>query len=119
VIKGWELGVPKLSLGEKAKLIIPYKLGYGEKGYSPNIPPKADLIFEVELLAINDILASNKMKNPIDSRSSSKVQIETIIKGDERTFPKKGDLLTMHCMNFRLYLISFHPKLLICRYMVV
>ena len=53
VIRGWDEGVPQLSLGEKAKLIISYDYAYGEKGYPGAIPPKADLIFEVELLKIN------------------------------------------------------------------
>jgi len=53
VIKGWDQGVMKMSLGEKAKLHIPSSLGYGERGAGGDIPPNADLVFEVELLAIN------------------------------------------------------------------
>jgi FKBP-type peptidyl-prolyl cis-trans isomerase len=52
VIKGWDEGIMLLNKGSKAKLIIPYQLGYGEQGYPGVIPPKSWLIFDVELLDI-------------------------------------------------------------------
>ncbi|KAJ3310911.1 FK506-binding protein 1 [Boothiomyces sp. JEL0838] len=53
VIRGWDEGVPQMSLGEKAVLNITYDYAYGERGHPAGIPPKADLKFEVELLKIN------------------------------------------------------------------
>lgn len=53
VIRGWDEGVPQLSLGEKAQFTISGDYGYGAQGYPGLIPPNATLIFEVELLGIN------------------------------------------------------------------
>ena len=52
VIKGWDEGVMKMSLGEKAVLEISWQYGYGAKGYPGVIPQRQDLCFEVELLKI-------------------------------------------------------------------
>jgi len=43
-----------MSLGEKALLEITSDYGYGTRGAGGVIPPNADLVFEVELLGIND-----------------------------------------------------------------
>merc|ERR1712129_230698 len=54
VIAGWDKGIMKMSLGERAMLHIPSKYGYGSQGAGGVIPPNADLNFDVELLAIGD-----------------------------------------------------------------
>ncbi|KAG8714329.1 FK506 binding protein proline rotamase rapamycin-binding protein [Ceratobasidium sp. 423] len=60
VIKGWDEGVPQLKLGEVARLTIPPEMGYGSRGAGGVIPPNATLIFEVELLAINNTSAPHR-----------------------------------------------------------
>jgi FKBP-type peptidyl-prolyl cis-trans isomerase FkpA len=52
VIPCWTEGVQKMKVGEKAKLICPSEIAYGDQGRPPQIPGGATLVFEVELLEI-------------------------------------------------------------------
>jgi FKBP-type peptidyl-prolyl cis-trans isomerase FkpA len=52
VIKCWTEGVGLMKVGEKARLVCPADIAYGEAGHPP-IPGGATLVFEVELLGIN------------------------------------------------------------------
>ncbi|XP_071738082.1 peptidyl-prolyl cis-trans isomerase FKBP15-1 [Rutidosis leptorrhynchoides] len=53
VIKGWDQGILGMCVGEKRKLKIPSKMGYGDQGSPPTIPGGATLIFDTELIAVN------------------------------------------------------------------
>jgi len=52
VIPCWQEGVQRMKVGEKAKLVCPAEIAYGNRGRPPDIAPGATLVFEVELLGI-------------------------------------------------------------------
>lgn len=61
VMEGWEVAVPRMSKDQIAEVTIPHLFAYGEQGYPPKIPPRATLMFRMELLDFN--AACFSMKN--------------------------------------------------------
>jgi peptidylprolyl isomerase len=53
VIPGWDTAFEGMHVGGKRRIFVPYQLAYGEAG-RPGIPPKSDLIFDVELISVTD-----------------------------------------------------------------
>jgi len=52
VIDGWTQGVPGMKVGGTRRLIIPSELAYGQRRASSTIGPNSDLVFDIELVAV-------------------------------------------------------------------
>jgi len=54
VIPGWTEALQLMKEGAKWQLFIPAELAYGEKGMPPRIPPQSALVFDVELISVQN-----------------------------------------------------------------
>lgn len=101
VIRGWDEGIACLHVGDKAKLVIPWQLAYGEKGRGP-IPPKTDLVFDVQLLDARPVPAivpyDTKGKDTMATTSGLKYIMVQEGKG------KKADASSMITVHYTGYL---------------
>jgi len=59
VIAGWQIGIPKLGIGDSATFFIPSGLAYGPRGRR-TIPPNSILVFDVTLLDILEYDAATR-----------------------------------------------------------
>jgi hypothetical protein len=66
VIKGWDEGIAMLRTGDRATLVIPAHLAYGERAL-PQIPANSRLTFEVELLELHEKTVGDTIRAVLDS----------------------------------------------------
>jgi len=97
VIKGWDEGISYLHQGDKARLIIPPELAYGKRS-KPNIPANSTLIFDVELVKVQNPIKiepyNTKGKDTITTESG--LQYIIVSKGSPKNSKaQKGDIVTV------------------------
>jgi len=90
LIQGWETGLLQMSAGDKGRIMIPSKLAYGEVGILGRVPQNADIIVDIEIVAILE---------PIELINGVKLyKYESVT---EQVFPKKNQLITFHYFAYR------------------
>jgi len=93
VIAGWDEAVALMSEGARYKFRIPWQLAYGERGKGP-IPPRQDLLFDVELLKIRpgiEIAEFPPRHEDREVKLDSGLVYEVIEEGDAAKGPPVGD----------------------------
>lgn len=59
VMQGWERGLVGMQVGGRRRLWVPYRMAYGAGGQPPVIPPRTDLIFDLELVGLSAALPTS------------------------------------------------------------
>jgi FKBP-type peptidyl-prolyl cis-trans isomerase len=54
VIPGWDEALPYFGKGGTGKIFVPSFLGYGPQGNGPDLPPNANLIFDIQVVDVKD-----------------------------------------------------------------
>jgi len=91
VIKGWMQGLPLLSKGAKAKLIIPSYLAYGVAGRGKEILPNSVLVFDVHLIDFYDVQLSKEVAAIQDYIKKNNLEMEQTKSGVFYKIEKLGD----------------------------
>ncbi len=106
VIPGWTEGVQLMSEGDKYRFFIPPDLAYGKRGGGPLIGPNEALIFDVELIkvqnpernlaAANEFLEENAKKDGVKATPSG-LQYQVLAEGEEGgASPQAADKVKVH-----------------------
>ncbi|GGG87376.1 peptidyl-prolyl cis-trans isomerase [Parapedobacter pyrenivorans] len=66
VIPGWQEGLQLMPVGAHYRIYVPYELGYGERGAGQDIPPYSALIFDVELISVQQPDEVSVIADPVD-----------------------------------------------------
>jgi hypothetical protein len=74
-MSGLGIGVSSMKSGERALLHVGWELGYGKEGsFSfPNVPPMADLVYEVELIGFDDVKEVGKQSSTASTPHSTSI----------------------------------------------
>ncbi|MGV3618247.1 MAG: FKBP-type peptidyl-prolyl cis-trans isomerase [Fimbriimonas sp.] len=90
VIEGWEKGLEGATTGSSRDIKIPYKMAYGENGKEPKIPPRSDLQFSVDVLAV----VKQGEEGLVDATDLKKGTGPEVKKGSTVTINFRGTLVT-------------------------
>ncbi len=109
VIPGWEAGIEGMKIGEKRRLTIAPELGYGASGAGDVIPPNATLIFEVELVDLQQPAILNQA-TPADLIQAQKAGVPIIDIRREDEWEATGIIAGAHTITAFTANGQLHPQ---------
>jgi peptidylprolyl isomerase len=103
MLPGWEAGLLEMHIGDKGRIMIPADLAYGEDGYLTVVPPRADIIVDIEIVSrVEPIVLEEGVKvyKWQTEASGSKPSKNQLITFDYFAY-KKGDKAGMYDNSYQ------------------